>query len=260
MRVARFVANGGPERTGEIRGDTVVAFESSTTVLDAVADPATGATGESFALDDVTLMAPLDPRMVVGVGLNYRDHAAETQSELPELPMLFFKGPASVVGPTDPIRRPRAVKKLDYEAELAAVLGDDGDVIGYTVANDVSARDYVPDPHMLFRHKAGDTFCPLGPWITTAADVPDAYDLAIQTWVDDELRQDARTSEIVMRTDTIVEFLRAVIEPKAGDVILTGTPAGVGARRTPPGFLVPGQVVRVEIEGLGWLNNPVVGA
>ncbi|WP_427919207.1 fumarylacetoacetate hydrolase family protein [Streptomyces sp. cg40] len=266
MRLATFVAPGesGP-RSGDVRDGVVVSFDGNPSVADilATADRPV-ARGPEFALTDVRLLAPFRPRAVFMVGANYKAHvdAAAKVGKMPdwlapgEIPCLL-KGPGSPVGPSDPVVRPPEIRSLDYEGELMAVLGPGGRPVGYAVANDISARD-VGDRWQLTRHKGGDTFCPWGPWITTADEIPDPYALRLRTWVDDELRQDGSTAEMIVRIPEIVDYIGKTIAVRQGDLLLTGTPAGTAAEMTDPRWLQPGQRVRVEIEGLGSIENTIV--
>jgi 2-keto-4-pentenoate hydratase/2-oxohepta-3-ene-1,7-dioic acid hydratase in catechol pathway len=199
------------------------------------------------------------------VGLNYRDHAAETGASLPSRPLLFAKLPSSVTGPAGEVVRPGYTEELDYEGELAVVIGRRArdvprdralaHVFGYAVMNDVTARDRQREEPQWVRAKGGDTFAPFGPWVTTADEVPDPQALAIRTTVNGELRQDGTTADMVFPVDALVAFCSASFTLEPGDVITTGTPAGVGVARG--AFLGPGDRVRVEIEGLGALDNTV---
>ncbi len=262
MRLVTFRGPDGVVRAGEVRGDDVVAFAGGETVVDRLASgDRTPATGPGFALAGVDLLAPVPrPRAVFGIGLNYGQHAAEQGAEPPEQPIVFMKLPSSVTGPSGPVRVPPVVRRLDYEGELAVVMGADGAVAGYAVADDLSARDLQRREPQWTRAKGFDTSCPWGPWITTADElggVGGASDLRLRTWVDGELRQDARTSDLIFDVPAIVAFLREAITLEPGDLILTGTPSGVGAFLDPPSFLAPGSSIRIEIERLGAIEHLV---
>ena len=216
-------------------------------------------TGQRWALPDVRLLSPILPSKVVGVGRNYAAHAAELGNEVPTEPLLFLKPSTTVIGPADAIRLPLQSSQVEHEAELAVVINARGarevsreraldSVFGYTVANDVTARDLQKKDPQWTRAKGFDSFCPLGPWIDTDVD---PSDLRVTAQVDGELRQDGRTSQFVFDVATLVSYISHVMTLLPGDVILTGTPAGVGP-------LAAGQSVTVEVEGLGSLTNPVV--
>ena len=216
-------------------------------------------TGVRVPLDDVRLLAPVIPRSkVIGIGKNYADHAAEMGGEAPAEPLMFLKPNTSVIGPGDPIVLPRQSANVHYEGELAVVIGRIckdvprervKDVIyGYTCGNDVTARDLQRGDGQWSRAKGFDTFCPLGPWIVTDLD---AADLAISTRRDGETVQDGRTSQMVHDVAALVAHASEAFTLLPGDVILTGTPAGVGP-------ITAGQRVDVEIEGIGTLSNPAV--
>jgi 2-keto-4-pentenoate hydratase/2-oxohepta-3-ene-1,7-dioic acid hydratase in catechol pathway len=262
MRLATFLdPSSGAPRAGEVRGDAVVAYESGT-VLDRLStgdpDPAGGA---SFPLADVRLLAPVArPRAIFGIGLNYAAHARETGQELPEYPIVFMKLPSSSAPPGGPVTCPAVVKRLDYEGELAVVMGAGGRIAGYAVADDVSARDLQRREPQWTRAKGFDTSCPWGPWITTADEVPDPQALRLTTHVNGELRQDSSTSDLVFGPQAIVDFISEAITLEPGDLILTGTPSGVGQAMDPRQFLAAGDVVRIEIEGLGVIEHPVQDA
>jgi 2-keto-4-pentenoate hydratase/2-oxohepta-3-ene-1,7-dioic acid hydratase in catechol pathway len=261
MRLASFLPHGATEPlAGAVEGDRVVAFDDGATVLDRLrSGDRSPAAGPAFALDAVTLLAPHTPRAIFGIGLNYRAHAAETGKELPQAPIVFLKLPTSAAPPGGPVRCPAVVKRLDYEGELAVVMGPDGTVAGYAVADDVSARDLQRREPQWTRAKGSDTFCPFGPWVTTADEVADPEDLGLRTWVNGELRQDARTSDLVFSIPELVAFLRETITLEPGDLILTGTPNGVGMALDPPQFLAPGDVVRIEIDDLGAIEHGIEG-
>ena len=260
MKLATFLPLGGGEPlAGEVRDGGIVAFDPPASVLGLLADGAPSAAGgQAYALDDVVLMAPHVPRAIFCIGLNYRRHARETGHEPLSAPIVFLKLPSSVAPPGGPVPRPPVVRRLDYEGELAVVMGRDGAVAGYTVADDVSARDLQGREPQWTRAKAADGFCPFGPWVTTADEVPDPQDLRLRTWVNGELRQDARTSDLVFGIDELIGFISETCTLEPGDLILTGTPGGVGMAMDPPQFLVPGDVVAIEIERLGRIEHPVV--
>jgi 2-keto-4-pentenoate hydratase/2-oxohepta-3-ene-1,7-dioic acid hydratase in catechol pathway len=208
------------------------------------------------------------PQKIVCLGLNYRDHAEEQGVELPAKPLLFAKWPNTLIGPGDAIVIPPAVERCDYEAELAVVLGARVSraskenaleaVRGYLCANDVSARDLQFGDGQWTRGKSVDTFCPVGPELIPAADVPDPHDLRIRALVNGEVMQDSTTANLVFGIDEIISFASQTVTLEPGDLILTGTPAGVGIFRKPPRLLQPGDEVTIEIERLGSLTNPVV--
>lgn len=259
MKLATFLPPGGDPLAGEVRGDAVVAFDDGSTVIDRLASgDRTAAAGAAFSLADVTLLAPYRPRILFGIGLNYRAHAAEQDLEPPEFPIVFTMSPSSVTGPAGPVVCPPVVRRLDYEGELAVVMGADGAVAGYAVADDVSARDLQRREPQWTRAKGFDTACPFGPWVTTVDEVPDPGALRLRTWVNGELRQDTPTSDLLFDVPTLVAFLRETNTLEPGDLILTGTPSGVGAAMDPRVFLADGDVVRIEIEGLGAIEHPVV--
>jgi 2-keto-4-pentenoate hydratase/2-oxohepta-3-ene-1,7-dioic acid hydratase in catechol pathway len=259
VRLATFQAPSGAVHAGEIRDDRAIAFGDGSAVVDRLASgDRTPAAGESWPLEEVTLLAPVPrPRAIFGIGLNYAEHAAEQGQDPPERPIVFMKLPTSAAPPGGPVRCPAVVKRLDYEGELGVVMGAGGAVAGYCVCDDVSARDLQRAEPQWTRAKGADTFCPYGPWITTADEVPNPEDLGLRTWVNGELRQDARTSDLIFGVDHLVAFLRETCTLEPGDLILTGTPSGVGVFRDPKVFLQSGDVVRIEIEGLGAIEHAV---
>jgi 5-carboxymethyl-2-hydroxymuconate isomerase len=216
------------------------------------------------------LLAPVvRPSKILAIGLNYLDHIRETGATPPERPVVFAKYPNAVTGPTDPIVvDARLTEQADYEVELAVVVGrrsrwlDEADalgaVFGYAVANDVSARDWQRRDAQFSRSKSMDTFCPIGPWITTADEVPDPQALRLRASVNGEPRQDSTTAQMLFGVAHLLAFLSRTMTLEPGDVLLTGTPPGVGFARRPPLFLQPGDTVRCEIDGLGAIENPVV--
>lgn len=217
------------------------------------------------------LLAPIEPRAVLCIGLNYRKHAEETKAEIPKYPVLFMKAPNVVQNPGDPILLPRKLRsdKVDYECELAVIIGKAAKnvsrenaldyVLGYTCANDVSARDWQKDGGggQWCRGKTFDTFLPLGPVIVTPEEIPNPNELRITTRVNGETLQDWTTSDMIFDIATLIEFLSASTTLLPGTVIITGTPHGVGMARSPQRWLQPGDVAEVEIERIGVLRNPV---
>jgi len=259
MKLATFIAPGASDpQAGEVRGDEIVAF-SQGTVLDRLASgDRTPADGQSHRLADVTLLAPVPrPPAIFCIGQNYAAHIAEMGSTPPEKPLVFLKLPNSSVPPSGPVKRPRVVEKLDYEAELVLVIGPNREIVGYAVADDVSARDLQRSESQWTRAKGFDSSCPWGPWITTADEVPDARGLHVTSHVNGEVRQDAHTSDLIFGPEELVAFIAETCTLEPGAIVLTGTPSGVGAAMDPPTFLEPGDVVRVEVEGLGALEHPV---
>ncbi len=244
---------------GEVRDGRAIAFGDGATVLDRLASGDRSRTsGPDWALDDVTLLAPVpQPGAIYGIGLNYARHAAEGGREAPPAPIVFMKPPTAVAPPGGPIRCPQVVRRLDYEGELGIVIGAGVTIAGYTVADDVSARDLQKREPQWTRAKGAATFCPYGPWIVTADEVPDPRALRLRTHVNGELRQDATTADLIWAPQELVDFLAETCELAPGDLILSGTPEGVGAFRDPPSFLQPGDVIRIEIEGVGAIEHAV---
>jgi 2-keto-4-pentenoate hydratase/2-oxohepta-3-ene-1,7-dioic acid hydratase in catechol pathway len=220
-------------------------------------------------LEEVRLAAPVPrPSKIIGIGLNYRDHAAETGQELPTRPTVFAKFPNSLSGPYDPIVLPALSQAVDYEGELGVVIGRQARFVGedealsyvggYLCVNDVSARDVQNWTSQWSLGKSFDTFAPVGPFLVTAADVPDPQDLEIETRVNGVTVQHSSTANMVFTVAALVSQLSAVMTLEPGDIIATGTPGGIGGAQNPPLFLKDGDVVEVEIERLGGLRNPVV--
>lgn len=218
--------------------------------------------------EEIKILPPLtQPGKIVCVGLNYYDHCAEQGAKIPREPLLFAKFNTALTGPGDPIVRPLLTKELDYEAELTVVIGKKGKnispaealgfVAGYTIMNDVTARDLQFRDRQWVRSKTFDTFAPLGPFLVTAEEIPNPQSLAVRTWVNGELRQNSSTAQMIFSVAELIAFISQVVTLLPGDLIATGTPAGVGAFRKPPGFLAPGDIVRIEIQSLGALQNPV---
>lgn len=250
MRLIRYQKPGQPITQGWLYNDTV--------------GPIDGNFAEEFRrmeanipLKEVRLMAPIHPGKIICVGRNYAAHAKEHDVEVPESPLLFLKPPSSVIGPDATIRLPPQSEKVEHEAELAVVIGKAGrwistqnahqHILGYTLSNDVTARDLQRKDGQWTRGKGFDTFCPLGPWIETDFDPTDAL---LTCHVNGDMRQMGSTRDMVFTVRQLIAFASTIMTLEPGDVILTGTPAGVGP-------LTPGDVVEVMIEGLGTLRNPV---
>jgi 2-keto-4-pentenoate hydratase/2-oxohepta-3-ene-1,7-dioic acid hydratase in catechol pathway len=216
-------------------------------------------------------LAPVNPPVIIGIAQNYRAHAAEMKGQLPERPVFFIKMPGSLQDPDKPVRLPRVLRsdKVDYEAELAVIIGRTcrnlspeeamDAVLGYTAANDVSARDWQKEwgGGQFCRGKGFDTFCPLGPHLVTADEIADPGQLAISGFLNDTRVQHGHTSELIFSIPELIAFLSGSTTLPAGTVILTGTPSGVGAARTPPRYLKAGDAFAVRIDGIGELRNPV---
>jgi 2-keto-4-pentenoate hydratase/2-oxohepta-3-ene-1,7-dioic acid hydratase in catechol pathway len=282
MRLCTFRQAGAP-RVGVVDGDDLVDLSEAAPELpremtqllaagDAALRRAAGAAAGSRGrqpLDPAALAAPiLRPPKFLAVGLNYADHIAETKRETPKFPTIFNKQSTCVTGPHDPIHAPRVSTALDYEGELGFVIGRRcrhvpreraREVIaGYLVVNDVSVRDWQLRVPTWTMGKSFDTHGPIGPWIASEDELGDPHALRIRTWVNGELRQDSNTKELIFDCFAIVEHLSTAFTLEPGDVIATGTPSGVGGSMKPPRFLRPGDVVRVEIERIGAIENRVI--
>jgi len=215
--------------------------------------------GEIASLPAVKLLAPCEPTKIVALGLNYRDHAAEFGHPIPDEPLIFLKPSTAVIGPDQEIIYPAMSRRVDYEAELAVVIGrtcrhvreeDFRDyVLGYTAINDVTARDLQKKDGQFTRSKSFDTFAPLGPWIETA--IPDPDNLMVEAYLNGERRQHSSTANMVFGVATLVSFVSRIMTLRPGDVIATGTPAGIGP-------MAPGDVVEIRVEGIGRLQNRLV--
>jgi 5-carboxymethyl-2-hydroxymuconate isomerase len=266
MKWVRF-EHGGTQRLGMLTGKTI-----TTASLDwaGLLAGSRSASGPQFALDEVRLLAPVErPGKVIAIGLNYMDHCRETNTEPPKNPVVFTKFPTAITGPGMPIRWSAGLtREVDYEAELAVVIGKTarrvsvpdalGYVFGYTAANDVSARDLQFSDGQWVRAKSLDTFCPLGPALVTADEIPDPQALAIRCVLNGQVVQDSHTREMIFSVAHLISFCSQAFTLEAGDVILTGTPHGTGAFRTPKLFMQHGDHVAVEIEGIGRLENSCV--
>ena len=220
-------------------------------------------------LSDVRILAPIPkPRKLICVGLNYREHAIETNTEIPTVPTIFNKFATAVIGPGDNIVLPKVSKMPDYEAELAFVIGKGGrhikaedwrdHIFGYTIVNDVTGRDYQRATSQWLMGKTFDTFAPMGPWIVTADEIPDPHVLDIQLEIDGEILQNSNTRELIFKVPELIAFLSSVFTLEPGDIVSTGTPSGVGVARNPQRFLKPGETVTVRIPAIGELTNPTV--
>ena len=270
MRIARFQTREGKIAIGAVADGRVTVIEQCESVVDAalsLPEPK----GEVYALEDVKLLSPIArPHKILAIGLNYMDHVREGGPErpAPKFPMFFNKQNSSVSGPFDPIHRPRVSEQLDYEAELGVVIGRPGRhvpadkalqiVAGYVVGNDVTVRDWQKMAATFTVGKSFDTHCPLGPWLVTKDEIGDPHNLRVRTVVDGEVLQDFNTGEMLFKIQEQIAFLSTAFTLEPGDVILTGTSQGVGSRRTPQRWLRAGETVRVEIEGVGAIENPVI--
>lgn len=284
MKLCTFVPSpGAAPRLGVVVGDAVVDLSRAApdlpdetcallaagdTALRRAAEAAAGAR-DRLPLDAVRLAPPiLRPPKFLAIGLNYADHVAEAGLETPQIPTVFNKQSTCVAGPRDPVHLPRVSAALDYEGELGFVVGRRcrhvprerarAVIAGYLVVNDVSVRDWQFRVPTWTMGKSFDTHGPIGPWLTTADEAGDPHDLRIRTWVNGELRQDSSTKHLIFDCYAIVEHLSTAFTLEPGDVVATGTPGGVGIARKPPALLRAGDVVRVEIDGLGALENPIV--
>jgi 2-keto-4-pentenoate hydratase/2-oxohepta-3-ene-1,7-dioic acid hydratase in catechol pathway len=217
---------------------------------------------------DVDLLAPVPrPGKLICIGLNYRDHAIESKMPIPERPVVFSKFSTSVIGPGEAVVVPSKSEQVDYEAELAVVIGRRAKnvtpeqaydyVLGYTIVNDVSARDFQFADGQWQRGKSCDTFAPMGQWIVTTDEIPDPHTLSIKLRLNGQTMQDSNTNQLIFGVPELIAFLSESITLEPGDVIATGTPPGVGFARKPPVFLKSGDVMEVEIEGIGTLTSPI---
>jgi 2-keto-4-pentenoate hydratase/2-oxohepta-3-ene-1,7-dioic acid hydratase in catechol pathway len=281
MKLATFSFNGA-RRLGAVEGDAIADLASADPGLgsdmlafieggEAMLARARVALGDAprLRLADVKLEAPIRrPPKVLAIGLNYADHIAETNAAVPAFPIVFNKQSTCIVGPGEGIVKPAVSDQVDYEAELCIVIGRRcrhvrqeeaaGVIFGFCIGNDVSVRDWQRRTPTMTMGKSFDTHGPIGPWITTADEVPDPHALDIACWVNDELRQNSNTRHLVTSCYEQIEHLSTAFTLEPGDVIFTGTPAGVGGAMKPPRFLAAGDRVRITIAGLGTLENPVV--
>ena len=243
--------------------DTLAVIAAGVTTID------NSAAHPSHKLSEVRLLAPISsPPRIFAIGLNYRDHAAEAKMALPSAPVVFFKLPTAIIGPGDAIVLPKNSTEPDYEAELAFVIGKGGyripatawreHVYGYTIINDVSARDVQKATSQWSLAKSFPTYCPMGPAIVTADEIADPHQLAISLSINGETLQNSNTRELIFKIPALIEYISSITPLLPGDIVSTGTPSGVGMGRTPQRWLRPGETVTVTIEGLGSLTNPVV--
>jgi 2-keto-4-pentenoate hydratase/2-oxohepta-3-ene-1,7-dioic acid hydratase in catechol pathway len=268
VRLISFTIDGGPPRAGICDGELVRDTGLSMRELLARGPASVRTVAEHPRAGIEPLPAVPDPGKIMCIGRNYREHAAEQGAEAPEAPLVFAKYPSSLIADGDPIRIPALTERVDWEAELVAVVGRRckhvpeaaawGAIAGYTVMNDVSARDLQRGDGQWTRAKSLDTFAPLASELVTADEVPDPHALAIRCWVNDRLMQDSTTAAMIHTIPQLVAHLSEAFTLEPGDLIATGTPAGVGAFRDPPVFLRPGDVVRCEVDGVGSVENPVV--
>jgi len=277
MKLVTF-SHQGNTRTGRVDGDQVIDLAAAglpaqmTAFLAAGADAldkAASVTGEAIPLAEVKLEAPIPrPPKFFAIGLNYADHIAETGMKKPEFPMFFNKQPTCVSAAGDPIHLPRVSDKLDYEGELGFVIGKrcrhvprdraHEVIAGFTIINDVSVRDWQMRVQTMILGKGFDTHGPMGPFLTTADEVADPHNLELKTWVNGDLRQHSSTSQLIFDCYEQVATLSTMCTLEPGDVVSTGTPSGVGLGFDPKRWMKAGDVVRIEIEGLGALENPVI--
>jgi acylpyruvate hydrolase len=258
VKLATFRTPDGQLRAGTVHGEELHGFAADLTVRDVLTGAAPRVRSGTWTLGEVELLAPLQPAgTIYAIGLNYAKHVEETGGKRPEAPLVFVKVAGSAAPPGQPVRCPPVVRRLDYEGELTIVIGADGAIGGYCVADDVTARDLQGRESQWTRAKGADTFCPYGPWITTADEIEDPENLTLRTWVNGELRQDSNTCDLIFGCQEVVRFIAETCTLRPGDLILTGTPNGVGMGMDPPQFLQSGDVVRIEIERLGWIQHGV---
>ena len=281
MKLATFT-HAGSTRIGVVDADEVVDlsaaapdlpremiafFEAGPDAMEAARAAVSG--GARIPLADVKLEAPIArPPKFLAVGLNYADHVAESGMDTPEYPTIFNKQSTCVTGPTDPVHVPKASHVLDYEGELGVVIGrrgrhvsrdDAADYIaGYLIVDDVTVRDWQFRTPTWTMGKSFDTHGPIGPWIVTTDELRDPHQLDLRTFVNGELRQESNTKQLIFDCFTLVEYFSTAFTLEPGDIIATGTPGGVGILHKPPQILKAGDVVRVEIEGIGEIENPII--
>jgi 2-keto-4-pentenoate hydratase/2-oxohepta-3-ene-1,7-dioic acid hydratase in catechol pathway len=277
MKLVTFIRPGGVPEPGVAQGDQIIplagaGFPCLVSLLaggEAALAKAAAVTGPTIPMSSVKITAPiLRPPKIICVGLNYRDHAEESNMPIPSIPTIFCKFATAIIGSGDPIVLPRKSTQPDYEAEFAFVIGKGGrhiagadwqkHVAGYMNLNDVSARDIQLATSQWVMGKNFDTFCPMGPYLVTADEIADPHNLDIRLTIHGEVLQSSNTKHLIFRIPDLIEYLSSIFTLEVGDVISTGTPAGVGFARKPPRHLAPGDEVIVEVEGLGQLHNPVI--
>jgi 2-keto-4-pentenoate hydratase/2-oxohepta-3-ene-1,7-dioic acid hydratase in catechol pathway len=272
MHAVRFAIDGGAPRIGRLDGDTItdagLAGPLGFVPTDEAWQQLASASGEAHALDSVRLLAPLSPRQILAIGLNYRAHAIESDLAIPEVPVVFAMYPSSITGPHDEIVIPREETRTDYEGEVAVVIGrrayrvpkeEAWSYVGaVTALDDVSGRRaQLETPLRQFTlGKSFDTFTPIGPSLARATGF-DPTDISVKTTVSGEVMQDSNTTDLIFPIAEIIEYLTRGMTLEPGDLIATGTPGGVGDSRVPPRYLVEGDVVEIEVGGVGSLQNPV---
>jgi len=279
MKLVTFSESDGRGRPGVLLDESNMVIDLTTAgYADALAVIESGITalkdGEAYRaypLDGIKLHAPLvNPPRIFCIGLNYRDHAVESGMEIPKFPVVFFKLVPSIVGPGEAIALTSITKEPDYEAEFAFVMGKGGyrisagdamsHVYGYTIINDVSARDIQFSTSQWSLSKSLPTFCPMGPAIVTADEISDPHVLDVKLSIDGETLQHSNTKELIFKIPELIEYISSITPMLPGDIVSTGTPFGVGLGRNPKRWLKPGETVTIAIEGLGELVNPVIGA
>jgi 2-keto-4-pentenoate hydratase/2-oxohepta-3-ene-1,7-dioic acid hydratase in catechol pathway len=268
MRIVIFTHRGQANRIGIIDGEEIVSSSWSGTLIGLIEAGITpGIISQRYPIAECKIHAPLHPCKILCLGRNYAAHAAELGNDVPEAPLIFAKFGSSVIGHGDPIMWKKSITdKVDWEGELAVVIGKrakditaeeaPNHIFGYTIANDVSARDLQDSESQWARAKGMDTFCPLGPAIVTRDEIPDPQNLSLKTMVDDKVMQDGNTKDMIHGVYDLVAYCSQTFTLEPGDVILTGTPSGVGKGMKPPRYLKDGETVSVTIDQLGTLSNP----
>ncbi len=269
MKLATYTYKEHSTQIGEVVGDRIYATTTTESLQYTIRRGLLPIRrNESYPLSEVKLEIPLHPSKLVCIGRNYVEHAKETGSAVPKAPIIFAKFPSSLIGHGDTIRWSEEItKEVDWEGELAVVIGkrafnvSEEDalkyVFGYTIANDVSARDLqLRADTQWTRGKSLDTFCPVGPWVVTRDEIADPHQLSIKTTVSGEVRQNGNTKDFIFNIPTLISYCSRMFTLEPGDLILTGTPPGVGEGMKPPTYLKDGDVVKIEIEGIGELSNP----